>query len=221
MCGHFQRNTEHPTFRPLLKSIGLEQLSLTSGNFYPASLVDGIIFEKNAQRHSVQAVWWFLLDKDMKPNYRYATFNARKLNSRLWARPLKHNRCIIPVTAIGESKGEKSEKQSFLLEGDEAFFLGGLYNQYEHDGNVITTFSVITRDPHTRFSRYHDKATPLFMPFDENIIDQWLNPRVQNADVFKLILDNPKITVDFSVTEINSTRKLAVIGETERLLKDT
>lgn len=80
----------------------------------------------------------------------------------MWAKPFQTHRCIIPVTAIGESFGEKKNKKTFLMEADKAFFLGGLYHQYDNNGNLMTTFSVITRNPHPRLSKYHDKATPFF-----------------------------------------------------------
>lgn len=220
MCGHFRRDIKAPSLKPLLETIGMGQLKLSGGDFYPAAQVDGIIFEKEGVRQSHQAIWWFLLNKDLKPNYRYATFNARRLDSPMWARPLQTQRCIIPVTAIGESIGEKHQKKSYLMEADQAFFLGGLYNQYNNNGNLVTTFSVITRNPHPRFSKYHDKATPLFMPAEPDLIDQWLDSAVLDVSIFSDLLDISKIPVDFTVTQVNSTRKLQVVGDPEKLPRD-
>lgn len=220
MCGHFRRHN-NPAVNKILSSIGLDELILTNGDFYPASVVDGIIVQHNSRRQSLTAQWWFLLDKQTgKPNYKYATFNARNLDNRVWSGALRANRCVIPVTGIGESIGVGNNKRSYLLESEQAFFLGGLYNTYEIKGETVVTFAVITRDSHPRFSRYHDKATPLFMPGDVNIIEQWLDPSIQNTQVFNDLLGHPAIPVNFTVTPVQTTRKLIPVGEPESLLAD-
>ena len=221
MCGHIKRVTDNPNVKKLMALIGMENTSLAGGNFYPGSSVDGIIIENKAGRQSINALWWFLLDENTgKPNYKYATFNARRLDGKLWKSAIKHHRCLIVATGIGESKGEKKEKKSFLMESDEAFFLGGLYRTYQFDNELIYTFSVITRAPHPRFSQYHDKAIPLFMPSKQDVLNQWLDPKENDGTNFDKMLNQPSITVDFKVTPVKSTKRLEAVGETEFLAKD-
>lgn len=223
MCGHIQRAAEHLSLiQTLMTAVGLNDMSVSAGDFYPGGIIDGMILEDTAGRQTRSAVWWFLLDtKTGKPNYRYATFNARNLNNRLWAQPFKTHRCLVPATGIGESKGTGNTKQSYLMQGKEAFFLGGLYRTYEIENRTIYTLSIITRDPHPRFSRYHDKATPLFLCAQSTWLDAWLDPDFTDTQAFSSLLLHPNIPVDFKVTPVNSTRKLNPTGDAEWLYRDS
>lgn len=220
MCGHIRRHTDGPSLTILLNTIGMGDLILQDGDFYPGSRVDGVILNNEQGIQSIQGLWWFLLDESTgKPNYKYVTFNTRNLQSRLWKQAVQYHRCLIPLTGIGESIGEGRNKRSFLMEG-EAFFLGGLYRTYKINEQLIYTFSIITRDPQPGFSQYHDKAIPLFLPPDNGLLNQWLDPHITNIDLFREVLNKPKIPVDLTVTPVTSTKKLEPIGKPELLLKD-
>lgn len=221
MCGHIQRMADHPMVKILLEVLNIQlDLPLRSGNFYPGGTLDGVIIDQQKKRRSIEAVWWFLLDEHGKPDYRFATFNARHLDSKLWKSPIHHHRCAIIATGIGESKGEGKAKQSFLMQADEPFLLGGVYRAYRVGGELTFGVSVITRDPHPRFSQYHDKAVPLFLPADTEFIGRWLDPEVTDLSEFSEVLERPRIRVDLQVTPVQSTKKLIALGEAERLEKD-
>lgn len=219
MCGFVQRVNKGSVINELLNTAGLPELTLNEGDFYPGGRVD-IILSDPVPR-SACSTWWFLLGEGGKPNYKYTTFNARRLDGRMWKSPLKHTRCLIPATAFGESIGEGKAKRSYLLESDGAFFLGGLYRHYETEQGTVTSFAVITCNPHPRLSKYHDKACPLFLPPDPKVISDWLDPNLTGINHFQHWIDQPVLTTNFQVTPVLSTKKLATIGPAERLSKDT
>lgn len=221
MCGHLQRKPERLSAEQLLETLRIYKdviPLLNGGDFYPGSSVD--ILVADPEPRAVRSIWWFLLGHDGKPNYRFATFNARHLDSKLWREPIKTSRCVIPATGFGESIGEGKEKKSYLLDGDQPFLMGGLYRHYETDAGPRTGFAVITCNPHRRLSKYHDKACPLFLPFDAGVVEQWLDPSVPDAAIFHDLVDHPQLPVNFQVTPVKSTKKLVATGPVEMLTSD-
>lgn len=215
MCGFIRRTPNSPAVTELMKDLGMDDLFLHGGDFYPGSQVDIVV--AGPRPTAVTATWWFLIGNDGKPNHRYATFNARHLDGKLWREPIKTSRCIVPGTAFGESIGEGKAKQSFLLESSSAFLLGGVFRHYETDVGPVIGFAIITCNPHPGLSRYHDKACPLFLPAHCGLVEQWLDPSVPDAAVFHDLIDHPQLTTDFNVTPVQSTRKLVSIGASEKL----
>ncbi|WP_341936857.1 hypothetical protein [Marinimicrobium sp. C2-29] len=81
--------------------------------------------------------------------------------------------------------------------------------------------AVITRPPHPRFSRYHDKSIPFFLPLDPEVIRTWLDPKIGADDpVIKSLLDRPKIYSSLSVTRVKSFVRGEALDAPEELLPD-
>lgn len=221
MCGHLLRVSDNPLVKVLLDQLGVQlDLSLKSGHFYPGSRIDGVLIaDAHGTIHSHDAIWWFLLDESGKPVHRYATFNARHLDGKLWKAPIRHHRCAVIATGFGESIQAGNEKHSYLLESNEPFLVGGVYREYKVQDYVVRGLSVITRDPHARLSKYHDKATPLFIPTDKAFVDKWLNPNIDVSE-FEALLATPTLRNDFRVTPVVSVKRLTPVGEVEQLLRD-
>lgn len=218
MCGFVRRVTDHPSVLALLLELGLEHLTFNGGDFYPGSGVDILLAEPEPRLQ--RATWWFLLEQDGRPNYRYATFNARHLDSQLWREPIRTSRCLIPATAFGESIGEGKQKRSYLLESKTAFLLGGVYRHYETAAGPVTAFAVITRDPHPRLKTYHDKSCPLFIPAQASVVQQWLDPGLEDPAVFFNLMEPPRLSTDFKVTPVKSTKKLVPVGDPDWVRAD-
>ena len=138
----------------------------------------------------------------------------------MWREPIKASRCVVFATAFGESIGEGKGKRSYLLEAESIFALGGMYRHYQTQAGPVTGFTVITRDPHSRLSKYHDKACPLFLPIDQAVIQEWLDPMIPTSPLIQDLLDHPRIPVDFRVTPVQSTRKLNPVGPVKILEAD-
>ena len=95
-----------------------------------------------------------------------------------------------------------------------------MYRHYQTQAGPITGFTIITRDPHPRLSKYHDKACPLFLLIDQAAIQEWLDPAIPTSPLIQDLLDHPRIPVDFTVTPVQSTKKLNPVGPVEFLAAD-
>lgn len=167
-------------------------LTLSPGSFYPGSMVDVIL--NDGEIRTQPAIWWYLIDeKTGKPNYKYTTFNARNLENRTWKAPIKTSRCIVLATAFAESIGEGKDKRSYLLESESAFIVGGLYKVNGTPHGPLTSFAVITCNPHPRLSKYHDKACPLFLPADQGHHRHLIEPEHPRRPLTHDLIDHPAI----------------------------
>lgn len=59
MCGHLFRVSDNPWVKALLEQLGVQlERPLKSGNFYPASLVDGVLMaDSSGQISSREGIW--------------------------------------------------------------------------------------------------------------------------------------------------------------------
>ncbi len=218
MCGFIRRVTDSPAVIELLLDLGIDYLTFNSGDFYPGSQMD-ILLHNGDHWIADSAKWWFLIDaKTGKPNYQYATFNARNLQGRLWREPIQTSRCVIVATAFAESNGEGKDKRTYLLESGSAFLLGGIYRYTQTPGGTVLSVAVITCPPHPRLRRFHEKSTPFFLPQDQQWITDWLAPgKPLTAEMWQW-LETPRLTRSFKVTPVYSTKRLDPVGEASEWL---
>lgn len=218
MCGFIQRVSDSPAVKALLLDLGMNNLVFNSGDFVPGSQVD--IALADPQLRAIRTTWWFLIGSDGKPNYTYSTFNARRLDGKMWRGPINTSRCVIPATAFGESIGTGGKKRSYLIKSDSAVLLGGLYRHYDTSRGPVTGMAVITCSPHSRLSQYHDKACPLFLPHDTDFIKQWLDPNVGVTKAMLDVIKQPLLTTGFTVVPVKTTRNHTQVAPVERLEAD-
>mgnify|MGYP000507082542 CR=1 FL=1 len=230
MCGFVQRVTDSPAVIALLEQVGLGELTSTfkkeSGgklNFYPA-------FGKNPDRkltnliinptETIDATWWFdcKTDGESLAVGERTTFNARNLDSPFWKGAIRHHRGIVVATAVGESNKVGKSNEHYLMESEGALLLGAVYRTFD---NGCYSSAVITRPPHERFSQYHEKSIPCFLPPDKAVIDAWLNGGPDDPLVDD-VLNDPRIYQDLKVTNVETFKdgKAKAKAELEILHKD-
>lgn len=228
MCGFIQRVTDSPAVIELLEEIGLNDLVPTfkkeEGDklqFYPA-------FGKNPDRKiqnliisptkTVDATWWF----DCKPNGDSlevgdrTTFNARNLDSPFWKGSIRHHRALVVGTALGESNKVGSSNEHYLMEGEGAILFGAVYREFD---NGCFSTAVITRPPHERFSKFHEKSIPCFLPHNKDFISAWLEGDADDPIVMSE-LENPKIHQNLSVTKVKTFKRGEALSEPVLLQAD-
>lgn len=227
MCGYIERTRpqRNAVYDEYLSLRGIEDLPL--GRFFPGTRLSGVVFERDGRLNAVEAIWWYQLQREddaWRPLRKVTSFNARNLDNRLWRKPIKTHRCIVPATAIVETiedPRDPKKKHSYLMDAPEGILLGGVYGEYDHAGETTYSCAVITLNPHERFSMYHDKATPLFLPVDSQLLDRWLDPTFTDFDFFRMsLMDQPRLPNDFVVTPVKNSKTLAPLGEAEHLAAD-
>ncbi|MDY6978007.1 MAG: SOS response-associated peptidase family protein [Pseudomonadota bacterium] len=234
MCGFIQRITDSPDVIALLEEVGLTQTiplfvneSSTSNviNFYPA-------FGKAAERQitniivssdsTIDATWWF----DAKPVGNTlevgnrTTFNARNLDSTYWGKFIRERRAIVVATAVGESNPSGKGKSHYLMKPTSgALLIGAVYRRFS---NGLFSSAVVTRPPTEKFSQYHEKSIPCFLPHDKHAINAWLTADTQGAlnNEVEYILNNPRIYTDLEVTRVKTFKSAEAIGEVNMLKAD-
>ena len=80
--------------------------------------------------------------------------------------------------------------------------------------------ALITRPPHPRFSRYHSKSIPCFLPLDVDFIKSWLDPQLPASDAIKALLDQPRIYADLQVTQVKTYKRAEPLAEAQSLPAD-
>lgn len=200
-----------------MEELGI-QLPLPYYQSYQRRTHPALITQEGDKYVISEAMWWYALKREgdkLVPNPDITSFNARNLDAPLWRNAINHRRGIILGTEIGESKDGKH----YLMRSKEGLALGAVYKDWEApNGQIVRSMAVITRPPHPRFSKYHDKSIPAFLPLDNRTVANWLNPdHPSNDSAIAGILDTPKIYSHLEVTKVKSFKRAEPLQETEYL----
>ena len=218
MCGYIGNLHQSPAVLTLLSELGVNINPFT--RLYNRHKIEGLITAHGDGYLSSSAIWWYKLQPkaegfDIDTNI--TSFNARDLDKPLWKNAIKNRRGIIFGTEIGESK----DKDRFLMKAPEGLALGALYKDWKDgSGNTQRSMAIITRPPHAKFSQYHDKSIPCFLPLNINILTEWLDPKIETSAIIDDILSRPRIYNDLDVHKVKTYKDGKPIGKTGKLKAD-
>ncbi|VUD63996.1 hypothetical protein TDB9533_03224 [Thalassocella blandensis] len=218
MCGYFGNLHESPVVVDLMNQIGIP-LPYPQSQSYPMRMTQGLVLceldEHGERQYSVSdCLWWFQLqmeDGQFKPNEKVTSFNARDLSKPLWKKAAKQRRGLVFATELGESQ----QKSRYLMRSEEGFALGAVYKDWTHpqSGEVLRSMAIITRPPHPRFSQYHEKSLPLFIPLKADLIRDWLDPNIETNVAIEELLESPSITTPLKVTQVKTYKRGEPLSE--------
>ena len=224
MCGRFNV-IDSPEVKDLCENLGvpLDTIS-TQLDIAPGGKIN-IIHGGASARQISEAIWWLLLEnRNLKPNYRYASFNSR--SSKLFTKnsisykPFRESRCIIPCSAFIEGLGDKKTYHKIELENSANAF-GGLYREYlsQITGETIYSASIITLPPHSpEWQKIHPKSIPLMIDYlDDRIVDLWLDPAFKTVNYFQSLLTE-NCNRHMRVTPIGKPSQWEALGESFSVL---
>lgn len=217
MCGAYNV-INNPFTDSITEALGVSPVE-TRGIRAPASMIQ-IVTEDDNDRYLEEAKWWLLLGKDGKPNYQYATFNSRY--DKLYSSPLtkglfRTSRCLIPASSFIEGQDKKYHE---ITTERGALALGGIYKQYQVDGETLTTASIITCPGNSKLEHIHRKSIPLMIDVDdESLVDMWLDNSMTNSEAFKPLL-NEKITQNLIAIPVQGARDLTPRDEAIEITAD-
>ncbi|MDQ2077782.1 SOS response-associated peptidase family protein [Marinimicrobium sp. ABcell2] len=220
MCGYIGNVHQAPGVIDLMNELGIT-LPLPYFQSYQLRIHPALITAGEGGYHLSNAMWWYAMKKvggNWVPDTDITSFNARNLASRMWKPAIESRRGLIFGTEVGESKG----KDRYLMRSQMGLAVGTVYQDWHAPGvEPIRSMAVITRPPHPRFSQYHDKSIPHFLPMDAEAIKTWLDPRVgSDHPEIRELLETPKIHTPLSVTKVKSFVRAEPLGEPEELAAD-
>ena len=224
MCGRFNV-IDSPKVMDLCKKLGVHLARIpTQLDIAPGSKIN-IIHGFNAARQISEATWWLLLDnKNLKPNYRYASFNSRSaklfIKNSISYKPFRESRCIIPGSAFIEGLGDKKTYHKIELESS-AIAFGGLYKEHLNPltGEIIYSASIITLPPSSpEWQKIHPKSIPLMIDYsDDQIVDLWLDPDFKTVAQFQPLFEKTG-NRQMKVTPIGKPSQWNVVGDSLSIL---
>ena len=221
MCGYVRRHIPNKILREFMELLQQPGLFPEEGgeeqiHYYPAFGKDAnrtidIIIRDEGKLKRVNATWWFdcaehggqLVVGDR------TTFNARNLESPYWKSAIRSRRAIIVATGLGESKIIDGKKHQYLMTSTKPIFIGAVYRKFPGD---LYSCALITRDSHPRFDAYHDKAFPLFLPYDNGFPELWLSDEREDHPAIAALLDQPKLFPSLEVQEVKSFKLGKAMG---------
>ena len=224
MCGRFNV-VDSPEVKDLCKKLGVRLTkSPAQLDIAPGSKIN-IIHGNSAVRQISEAIWWLLLDtKNVKPNYRYASFNSRSaklfIKNSISYKPFRESRCIIPGSAFIEGLGDKKTYHKIELESS-AIAFGGLYKEYLNPitGENVYSASIITLSPSSpEWQKIHPKSIPLMIDYsDDQIVDLWLDPDFKAVTQFQPLFAESG-NRSMKVTPIGKPSRWNVVGDSFSIL---
>ncbi len=220
MCGYFGNLHECPAVVDLLNQLRIPLPYPVSQN-YQRRPVTGLITAVPGGGYSMStAVWWYAMKMDAGqwvPNEKVTSFNARNLQSPLWKEAIAQRRGVVFASEVGESNG----RDRYLMRSTEGLALGAVYRDWvAPSGAAVRSMAIITRPPHARFSRYHDKSIPCFLPLDVDVLKCWLDPALPTSDAIERMLETPRLYSDLNVTRVKTYQRGEALAAAELLSKD-
>ncbi|AOT09316.1 SOS response-associated peptidase family protein [Pseudoalteromonas luteoviolacea] len=199
MCGRLNI-TDDPFVIQILLDLGIENPieKVQFSRFKRATDKISIIYQENNQRLLTDAIWWLLLSETttgFKPS-KYTSFNSRydKLNVKSSAayHPYRYQRCIVVAKGFGETQNNKGKPQHYhdFKAHNAALCFAGLYKKWLHPitGKYTFSCSIITLPPHPKLKPFHDKASPLVLPQQPELLNKWLDDSYHEVSAFSPLL---------------------------------
>lgn len=174
-----------------------------------------IVIDAGSSTHVKDAVWWLLLqssEKGFKANYQWKTFNARAerlRSSKLYSKPFKQSRCLIPVSAYYEWTKEGEQRYPHMIKpaDNSVMAIAGLYKTWDAEDQQVLSCTVVTTEGHPELHSIHKKSTPVLVP--KARWQEWLDPKQTETSGFDELFA-PRFETEMEVTpvdpQMNSSR---------------
>jgi putative SOS response-associated peptidase YedK len=167
---------------------------------YPAP----VLIDKNSERKIVQMNFGFIpfFEKNEKPKMIFHNARSETLKEKAsFKKAYLEKRCLIPLDHFFEyvpgAHGKKTLVKFYPTNGKILTALG-IYNLWKSPrGELIPTFSMITRDPPPFILEIGHDRCPYF--FEERFFDEWLNPQKTTYEALDALMAKGKADIDFEV----------------------
>lgn len=182
MCGRFAIFSSVQQIKKIadrLKQIQKFQPTYNAvpGSYYP-------VISKNGWGTVLQEMRWGLVPfwaKDTKIGNKLINARAETITEKpSFKYAYKKRRCLIPVNGFYEWD---QQRQPYFakLEGEDLFFLAGIWEAWQKTENELQTFTILTQKATQPLANVHHRM-PIVL--NELTKDNWLNVRNNIADFF-------------------------------------
>ncbi len=184
----------HTTIDRLRKSLGLPLIGVDHDDFtidlriLPYRLAP-IVRGAPAGYQLIDANFSLIPSWAKEPKMKFATHNARietVLEKPTWKKPFVKSRCVIPISRFVEpiyTNQFAGNMVRFFSKAEDLLWAAGIFDEWIHrdTGEVITSFSIITKDPPGFiFETGHDRC-PLFLK--PAAFSSWLDAREAHPEI--------------------------------------
>lgn len=162
---------------------------------------------KTGERRFELAHWSIIPPWAKEMKLKFPTFNARSeglSEKATFKRPLKHQRCVIPVTGFYEWTGPKGNRTPHAIFGPKAILpMAGLYSWWrdpaapEGEGWHLTA-TIMTRDSAGVMADLHDRM-PVFMSGE--LLQDWLDPETEGDQLLVDAVSEASVPVSEELRE--------------------
>jgi putative SOS response-associated peptidase YedK len=156
MCSTFNQNLQRQDLSRLIENIlGLSDVSFSKSKIFPGKPALALKSDESHKNVCAEMMRFSLIPRWAKePKLKFATHNARLetvLEKATWKDAFSHRHCLIPISgfiepiyegSLGGNMVEFQAKEGIL-------FAAGIWEEWNNkvDGEVITSFSILTSDP--------------------------------------------------------------------------
>lgn len=206
MCGRYNV-IDDPFLAGLLTLLDIDLVLPTHLNVAPTEQVP-VVIERNGLRQVKDMRWWLLPPWTKALNTKYSSFNARSetlATSKLYGRPYKSQRAIMPASSFIEWQKIAGDKQAQLIEApDQAFALAAVFERCNIEGDEVYSCSIVTRPATEGFSGVHSRM-PVMLRAEQ--FDEWLDPAVElHAQYAAFEQPPPELRLTPLAKDVNNAR---------------
>ena len=196
MCGRY-----HLLATPeiLAEHFGLQRLPnfQASYNIVPTQKVLCIVELDDGSRKSVNLRWGLIPSWTKERASGPALFNARMETIRekpAFRAAFKHRRCLIAATGFYEWQTLETGKQAFHIQrqDQQPFAFAGLWEQWQHDNEVLYSCTLITTAANALMSAIHERM-PVVL--SRHHYHDWLAKQTPEDQAFKRLLQTDYATL--------------------------
>jgi putative SOS response-associated peptidase YedK len=148
-------------------------------NIAPSQPVPVIVRHEEGGRELAEMVWGLVPHWARDPAAAGRAINARAetLEDRPSFRdPFLHHRCLVPANGFYEWRKEGRSREPYYIhrKDDGLVAIAGLYDIWKGPGGTeLKSFVIVTTEPNSLVSRYHDRMPAILRQDDE---EKWLTP---------------------------------------------
>ncbi len=163
MCGRYSFDDLHEIYevRSIIEDVASRlgedaAAEVKSGEVFPSEKAAVVTQTEPGLQCSVMS-WGYPLSGNSRLIINAKSENIFRLET--FRKSLKNKRCLIPCTGFYEWKHEGKNKTKYIIRpnGEDFFYLAGLYDSYQIKGEKMDRFVIITAPANTQMKEVHSR----------------------------------------------------------------